>query len=116
MNVALRSGQRVLLSFTLEELRTCANALNEVCNDTPFADAEFQTRLGVTREEAQSILAAIGRVLDGDPTSPECCDAWADGGAVMVKAITAHGDPVELGEKDAQDFSAKLLSAIGDSK
>jgi len=46
------------------ELVLLNNALNEVCNGVDFCDAEFQTRLGVPREQARILLARIGATLD----------------------------------------------------
>lgn len=54
----------ILLRLTREELATAHNALNEICNIDHIQDWEFQTRLGVTRDEARLLLAKTGALLD----------------------------------------------------
>ena len=45
------------------ELTIMSNVLNEVCNGVHIEDPEFQTRIGVTREEARNLLQAVTRLL-----------------------------------------------------
>lgn len=35
-------------------------------------------------------------------------DAWYDGSAICVAAISAHGDPLDLGEHEVEAFIEKL--------
>ena len=51
----------LILSVSVEELETMCNALNEVCN--AFGKDDFQTRMGVTMEEAQILLIRISEVF-----------------------------------------------------
>ena len=51
------------LRVHFNELQLLNNALNEVCNGIDIADFEFQTRLGVTREEARSLLGQINGLI-----------------------------------------------------
>ena len=48
----------MLVELTKDELGIINNALNEVCNGTDL-EAEFDTRLGCTVEEARAVLAKI---------------------------------------------------------
>lgn len=57
---------RTLVELTPIELVVINNALNEVCNGVHIDDAEFQTRLGVTRDEARAVLERINRLLTAD--------------------------------------------------
>jgi len=53
------------VSFSVDELGTLSNALNEVMNGQgAIEDWEFQTRLGVTKEFAQGLLDKIRQHLD----------------------------------------------------
>ena len=52
----------LVISLTIDELVTISNALNEICN--AFAVPEFQTRIGVSVEEAQGLLKKVGAILD----------------------------------------------------
>jgi hypothetical protein len=56
------------VELTDAELVTVNNALNEVCNGVHIGDAEFETRLGVTREEARALLLKISGLIGG-PTN-----------------------------------------------
>ncbi len=51
------------LAVSEHDLVLINNALNEVCNGVDIADAEFETRLGGSREEARELLGRIGRLL-----------------------------------------------------
>ena len=53
----------VPVAFTKDELLVINNALNEVCNGLPFEDAEFQTRIGVSREAARKVLDKVAKTL-----------------------------------------------------
>ena len=52
------------LNFTREELVLLNNALNEVCNGLSFADDEFQTRIGYSREFALKVLGKVAKALE----------------------------------------------------
>ena len=112
MNTVLRTADRMLISLTSDERIGLANALNEVCNGVHFSDAEFRTRLGVTRESMLVLLVAINSQPVVAHRAPELADAWAESGAVMVRAITAFGDPVEMGDREVRTFAERLQSAI----
>ena len=53
----------VCLQFSESELRTINNALNEICNIDHIQDWEFQTRMGVDREEARRVLDKVNAPL-----------------------------------------------------
>jgi hypothetical protein len=50
-------------AFTHDELVILNNALNEVCNGLSIDDDEFQTRIGYSRAQAQTLLKKIARAL-----------------------------------------------------
>jgi hypothetical protein len=49
------------IAFTRDELGTLGNALNEVRGC--IEEWEFQTRMGVTRTEAEELMREIGKVV-----------------------------------------------------
>jgi hypothetical protein len=51
------------IEVTREELMFINNALNEVCHGIHIEDPEFQTRLGGSRDELQSILDQINQAI-----------------------------------------------------
>lgn len=56
-------AENIVVELTLDELQLLNNALNEVCNGVDFNDAEFHTRLGAPRQEAQKLLQRINQLL-----------------------------------------------------
>jgi hypothetical protein len=112
MNIVSKSADRVLISISTADLLAISNALNEICNGVHIADTEFQTRLGVSRAQALSTLSRVLAAHDAPETDMEVCTAWEDHGGVMVKAITVHGDPAELGEAEAREFIQTVAAAV----
>ena len=60
----VRAGETdATIELTKEELRVLHQALNEICHGPDAIDgSEFHTRMGVRRDEAQTLLAALGAV------------------------------------------------------
>lgn len=113
MNFVFQTADRFLASLSRDELKGISNALNEVCNGVHIEEAEFQTRLGVTRSFLQQILAAIGPPLGATPEpARERAEARADGGSVQIRAISVYGDPLDMGADEARDFAALINDAI----
>jgi hypothetical protein len=112
MNFVLQSNQSSLLSVSPEELLAVTNALNEVCNGIDIPDAEFQTRIGVSREFLATLLGRLLGEVHPDRLAPQIAHVWTDHGSLMVRAVTAFGDPVEMGESEAAEFSKQLRQAI----
>ena len=50
-------------AFTRDELVIINNALNEVCNGMSLEDAEFQTRIGYSREAARKVLEKVAKAI-----------------------------------------------------
>ena len=44
------------------------------------------------------------------------CDAWYDGSAVCVIAVSSHGDPLDLADHEAEDLIAKLQNSLLESR
>jgi hypothetical protein len=63
MHAASIDGTEITLVISLDELRLLNCALNEVARDARLSDADFEARLGGTREEARALLASINSVL-----------------------------------------------------
>lgn len=45
-------------------------------------------------------------------TKSDRLDAWFDGAAVCVIAVGSHGDPLDLSERELEDFIAKLNDCL----
>ena len=39
-------------------------------------------------------------------------DAWYDGSAICVIAVSSHGDPLDLGEAEVERFIEKLQTCL----
>ena len=55
--------KRITLELAIDELRIVNSCLNEVCNGIDIEDFEFDTRLGVSREEVSTLLQKIHELL-----------------------------------------------------
>lgn len=53
-------GERVDVQFTIDELLTLNNSLNEVCNGINVID--FETKIGVDREQAKLLLNSVNKL------------------------------------------------------
>ena|SRR2546423_12144984 len=115
MNLLLQSDERTLVSVSAEELLGITNALNEVCHGVHIPASEFQTRLGVTREFLSGILTTLLAEAPSSRRASELVSARADHGSVMVRVVTAFGDPVEMGEAAVTEFAEQLQQAIAEA-
>lgn len=112
MHKVLEDGTRTLLSLSAEELTAVKNAIHNACDAARLTNAEYAAKFGVPREGMQRLHASLcADVLPGRRTT-ELVEAWEDQGAVMVRAMNTFGDPVELGELAASEFSKQLQQAI----
>lgn len=113
MHLVLKSGERSLVSLSNDELQGIVNALNEVCNGVGIPDAAFSTRIGVDR----AFLQDLQRQLLAQPPEQllrrELVSVWAEPtSSVMLRAITAFGDPVEMNAPEAALLVSQLQTAI----
>jgi hypothetical protein len=60
--------------------------------------------------EVQALLALDAN--QGESRASDRADVWEDQGVIMIKCVTAYGDPVELGEEEAREFARRLDEAI----
>jgi hypothetical protein len=114
MHVVLRTRDRALLSLSQEELLGVSNAVNAICDGAEIKEAEFETRLGVTRELLRAVLHAF-RQVPMVTEQYERCDVWSDESSVQVICITANGDPVDMGCEEARTLKEKLENAIAEA-
>jgi hypothetical protein len=110
----IQAGQdEVIVRVSRQDLHTVNNALNEVCNgiDVP----EFETRMGVTPEQAKSLLSSVHLILDeGTRRAPsETTSAFRDlrisDGEVTEVVIRGGGVVVRL-----QDWQGHLIAVTFD--
>jgi len=113
MHHVLHAGTTALISVQAEELTAMTNAVAEVCERGEFTDAEFQARMGVSRSALRGLLNALRSEPHPSRRELEANEVWAEqGGSVMVRVVTAHGDPVELATHQAEDLIRRLRTAI----
>jgi hypothetical protein len=95
MKVVYRTQARILLSVTADELACIKQGLAESGAIGP----------------ARLCLDQLDTELDTHPVSDgdELLQAWADGASVQVRAITAFGDPADLGTEEAREFATRIL-------
>ncbi len=117
MNAVLQTTNRLLLSFTADELVGVCNALNEVCHGVDIDDSEFLTRLGVSRAFLADLLGQLRAgvkhpVLRADNRA----DAWVDQGSVQAICVNVCGDSVDMGSEEALAFAEQLRKAIREAE
>ena len=60
------NGETLDVQVSREELTTLGNALNEVIGGArPIEEWDFQTLIGVSRDEAKVVLGSLSRLLQG---------------------------------------------------
>lgn len=62
MELVTVTKQQAELKITVDELLIVNSALNEICNG--ISVAEFDSRIGATREDVILLLEKIGQILD----------------------------------------------------
>jgi hypothetical protein len=112
MKLVLSANECCLISITSTEFVGINNALNEICNGVQIDDAEFQTRLGVTRDDLIALLAQFSVVASDFLLPGSRTDTWADGTSVQAICISACGDPVDMSVEEAKAFRDRLDRAI----
>jgi hypothetical protein len=113
MHYVLHAGTTALISVQAEELAALTNVVAQVCERGEFTDAEFEARIAVDRPVLRSLLDALRGEPDSSCRELETNAVWAEpGGSVMVRVVTAHGDPVELAEDQAKELIRRLQAAI----
>jgi hypothetical protein len=111
MNIVHQNGHRFLFSASRTELVGINTALNEICNGVHLADAEFETRLGSSRDHLRGIMTAVSSFLSAEPaTTFDAVTAWADGCSVQARCVSAYGDPVDMSSDEAREFARLLIS------
>ena len=101
MNVIRRTRERVLVSLTTAELDTVEQALAR------------STSSAAAQECLAQLRSRLGELQISDDS--ELLDAWADGASVQVRAITAHGDPVDMGTDEARAFVERIREAVNET-
>jgi len=61
MRIVKQDGTETVLAFNMDELALLGNALNESLE--AIEEWEFTTRMGATRAEVESLLAALSNLL-----------------------------------------------------
>jgi hypothetical protein len=59
MQLKAKGDDSVTVELSFSELAVLTQALNNVCNGTPWGESAFHARMGVTREEARAILEDV---------------------------------------------------------
>lgn len=99
MHVVAQHQDRILLSIGTGDLHVLIAAL-----------------AGQSSTEAQRLLSQLQSELVRARQASELVEAWADHGSVQVRAITVHGDPLDLSEVEARAFAARILTAADEAE
>jgi hypothetical protein len=55
-------------------------------------------------------------VTTGNPKREDRLDAWYDGSAICIIAVSSYGDPMDLGEDEVERFIAKLQTCLREAR
>lgn len=116
MNVVLKTNNRHLLSFTTSEIGGVLNAINDICNGVRNDEAEFESRIGVTRSSMTELLMRMTADVPSSMHRDSRSDAWSDGASVQAICMTVTGDPVDMSVEEAKEFQKRLGDAIEEAE
>ncbi|MGW4474979.1 hypothetical protein [Nonomuraea sp. NPDC004354] len=63
MDIIQTSADVITVSLEPDDVLAISNALNEICNGVHLDDWDFQTRIGVEREQVQAVLDVINSAM-----------------------------------------------------
>ncbi|MCY3003059.1 MAG: hypothetical protein NTV21_14750 [Planctomycetota bacterium] len=111
MHTVLRTPNQALISLTNAEMLVLTDILRHARHHRDLGESEFRLRFGADRESASALHDAM--LATPRQQQLETAEVWAEpGSSVMLRAITVHGDPVELSEHEAREFAERLRQAI----
>lgn len=63
VDIIQTSADVITVSLEPDDVLAISNALNEICNGVHLDDWDFQTRIGVEREQVQAVLDVINSAM-----------------------------------------------------
>lgn len=96
MNTVIKTKDRALISIDNDEMLIIVNALNEVINNSDIDEVDCHTRIGVDLKRLKEMQQTAIKLLKSTEYKYEVASVWKDGESVQVKAITVHGDPIDM--------------------
>jgi len=119
-----RQGQLIRLTTWAAEALSddAAEAISIAATEiiADFPDCSIEERLIVSREPlpAEDCLAEGWVYCRVEPPTPaeDRLELWHDGSATQVIAVSAHGDPLDLGEQEVEHLIRQLESALAQDR
>jgi hypothetical protein len=115
-----RQGELIRLTTWVAEalsddaVEAISIAASEIIAD--FPDCSIEESLIVSREPlpVEDYVAEGWVYCRAEPPTPaeDRLAVWHDGSATQVIAVSAHGDPLDLGEHEVEDLIRQLESAL----
>ncbi len=110
MKTVIATEFRVLVSLTSEEILALANSINEVLHNSSIDEHDCHSRIGIDHNDLQELHRSLLETMrSAKSTEPEIFDAWRDGESIQIRAISAFGDPADLGIDEVSDKFRALL-------
>lgn len=99
-----------LISLSSDELLAMANALNEVINNSDIDDCDCSTRIGIGYGQLKELHESTTQILEeNNNRNGEIFEAWKYGESIQIRAISAYGDPADLGYEEVKETILKLM-------
>lgn len=104
------TNSQFLISLNLDELVGLAGALNEVINNSDIDLNNCSTRVGINFDQLEEVHASTIQILnEKDKKDGEVFEAWRDGESIQIRAISAYGDPADLGYQEVEETIKNLI-------
>lgn len=110
MKTVIATESRVLVSLSSDEILALANSMNEVLHNSSIDEHDCHSRIGIDYHDLQELHRSLLEIirLAKSPES-EIFDAWRDGESLQIRAISAFGDPADLGLDEVSDKIRALI-------
>ena len=110
MKTVIATESRVLVSLSSDEILAIANSMNEVLHNSSIDEHDCHSRIGIDHNDLQELHRSLLETMrSAKSTESEVFDAWRDGESIQIRAISAFGDPADLGIDEVADKLRALL-------
>ncbi len=111
MKTVIATDSRVLVSLSSDEILALANSMNEVLHNSSIDEHDCHSRIGIDYHDLQELHRSLLDIMRSEKSpESEIFDAWRDGESVQIRAISAFGDPADLGLEEVSDKLGALLA------
>lgn len=98
MKNIVSTNSQFLLSLSSSELTAISNSLSEVLNCSSVTESNCASKIGITHNELKRLHKSVVQITEEtDKNDGEIFQVWQDAASIQLRAISAYGDPADLG-------------------